>query len=73
LSRGDYQLDACGTAVVHVKVTPHDLVHSPSSFLVTVRGGTGSTEMLRLVLDYGCDLHESGAGVVAVDGEISKR
>jgi hypothetical protein len=49
------------------RVTPHDPVHGPSSISATVRGDTASIEMLKLLLDHGYDLKESGAGVAAAD------
>jgi ankyrin repeat protein len=49
------------------RVDPHDPVHGPSSLSATVRGETASIEMLKLLLDHGCDLKESGAGVAAAD------
>ena len=49
------------------RATPHDPVHGPSAISTTVRGEMASIEMLKLLLDYGFELKESGAGVAAAD------
>ncbi|KAH8731403.1 ankyrin repeat-containing domain protein [Phaeosphaeriaceae sp. PMI808] len=50
------------------RATPHDPIHGPSAISTTIRGETASIEMLKLLLDHGFALKESGAGI-AVAGE----
>jgi ankyrin repeat protein len=49
------------------RATPIDPYHGPSSISATVRGDTASIKMLKLLLDHGHDLSETGAGIAAAD------
>ncbi|KAL1603710.1 hypothetical protein SLS60_005300 [Paraconiothyrium brasiliense] len=47
--------------------TPEDPYHGPSAISWTICGDRADQEMLKLLLDYGHDLENSGAGVAAAD------
>jgi ankyrin repeat protein len=47
--------------------TPDDPMHGPRAISWTIFEDTGNQEMLKLLLDYGHDLENSGAGVAAAD------
>jgi ankyrin repeat protein len=47
--------------------TPNDPYHGPSAISWTICGDRANQEMLKLLLDHGHDLENSGAGVAAAD------
>ncbi|KAF1958274.1 ankyrin [Byssothecium circinans] len=47
--------------------TPDDPYHGPSAISWTICGESADQEMLKLLLDHGHDLENSGAGVAAAD------
>lgn len=49
------------------RATPHDPMYGECAITATVSGDWASIDMLKLLLDHGCDLKDSGAGIEAAD------